>query len=268
MTEPAPIVPATAEPFTPRGVAAFARAPLGRLFLTQFIIAILVGGVMVWFLHATIFPVVQTAINHLPDTGEIRSGRLQWPPGSPQLLAESRCLAFVVDPQHAGNIKTTADVQLEFGAKTVRSSGLLGYVEADYPAAGNYPFNRTELGPRWGAWRAEVLFFAFALTVIGLLVIWSVLATFYFPPVWLLAHFTGRDLNFRQSWRLSGAALMPGALLMAAAILLYGSGFLDLIALGFIFGAHLVLSWIYLFISLLFVPRIPAAAPPANPFKP
>jgi len=39
----------------------------------------------------------------------------------------------------------------------------------------------------------------------------------------------------------------------------------DLVQFGFIFGAHFVLGWIYLFVSLLFVPGIPAVSP-KNPF--
>ena len=60
---------------------------------------------------------------------------------------------------------------------------------------------------------------------------------------------------------MSGAALMPGALLMAAGILLYDFGFLDLVSLGFVFAAHFALGWIYLFLSQLFLPRIAGAQP-------
>jgi hypothetical protein len=102
--------------------------------------------------------------------------------------------------------------------------------------------------------------------VIGLLASWWLLATVYFLPVWMLGFFVNRDLNFRRSWKLSGAALLPGALLLAAGILLYDFGAVNLVQLGFIFGAHFILGWIYLFISLLFVPGIPAAASGANPF--
>ena len=103
--------------------------------------------------------------------------------------------------------------------------------------------------------------------VIGCLLNWWLLATLYFLPVWLLGFFANRDLNFRQSWRLAGAALMPGALLMVAAIFLYGIGFLNLVSFSFIFGAHFVIGWIYLFVSLLFVPRAPITTKRSNPFR-
>jgi hypothetical protein len=67
---------------------------------------------------------------------------------------------------------------------------------------------------------------------------------------------------------LAGAALMPGALLLAAAISFYDFGSLDLVALGLAFGAHFVLGWIYLFLSLLFLPRMNSTASKDNPFSP
>ena len=81
----------------------------------------------------------------------------------------------------------------------------------------------------------------------------------------LLGFFTNRDLDFRQSWRLAGAALMPGSLLLALAILLYDFCLFDLVQLSFAFGMHFVIGWIYLFISLLFLKRT-APADKVNPF--
>jgi hypothetical protein len=255
------------EPLTPRGVAAFAHARLGRLLLVQIIVALVAATAVTWFLDDSIFPVVKTAIENLPDAGEIRSAKLDWRGDSPRLLAERRFLAFDVDLNHDGKINSTADVQIEFGQETIWSSALLGYMEFPYPSGQIIPFNRTELEPLWGAWRAEILFIAAIATAIGVLASWWILATIYFLPVWILGFFVNRDLNFRRSWQLSGAALLPGALLMAAGILLYDFGAVDLVQFGFIFAAHFVLGWIYLFVSLLFVPGIPAASPKGNPFE-
>ena len=97
-------------------------------------------------------------------------------------------------------------------------------------------------------------------------VVTALLATLYFLPAWLLGFFVNRDLNFRRSWKLSGAVVLPGALLMAAGVVLYDLGAVDLVQFGFIFAAHLALGWIYLFVSLLFVPAIPTALPKGNPF--
>jgi hypothetical protein len=45
----------------------------------------------------------------------------------------------------------------------------------------------------------------------------------------------------------------------------YALGALDLVQMSFAFGAHLVLGWIYMFISLLFLPRT-SPTEKRNPF--
>jgi hypothetical protein len=89
----------------------------------------------------------------------------------------------------------------------------------------------------------------------GLMLTWTILATLYFLPVWLVAFYTDRDLNFRASWKLAGAALMPGALLLTLGIVMYGFGVFDLVQLSFAFTMHFIISWIYLLISPLFLNR-------------
>ncbi|HUA39405.1 MAG TPA: hypothetical protein VMA35_13515 [Candidatus Sulfopaludibacter sp.] len=255
------------EPFTPRGVAAFARVGLGRLLLVQFLVALLAAGAVVWFADKIGFPAVAASIRKLPPTGEIRAGRLAWPGHSPELLATGRILALDVDLDHSGQIGPTADLQIEFGRETIRSFSLFGYWEWHYPRDEVIAFNRNTLEPLWGAWAMELLILVGVAAVVGCLLSWWLLAALYFLPLWLLGFYANRDLSFRQSWRLAGAALIPGAVLMAVAVFLYGLGFLNLVSFGFIFGAHFVIGWIYLFVSLLFVPRAPTITNRGNPFK-
>ena len=256
------------EPLTPRGVAAFARAKLSRLLLVQFIVALLAAAAVAWFFDDGCFPTISEAIQQLPADGEIHSGKLDWHGDPSQLLADGKFLAFDVDLNHSSQIHPTADVQIEFGGDSIRIFSLLpGYSEIFYVPNRGAPFNRTELGPLWGAWEAEILFIAAAAVTAGLLLIWWILATIYFLPVWLLGFYANRDLNFRACWKLSGAALLPGALLMAGGVLLYNAGFFDLVSLGFVFAAHFALGWVYLFLSQFFLPRISETKPKGNPFK-
>lgn len=256
------------EPITPRGVAAFAHAKFSRLLLVQFAVALLAAFSVGWFLDDACFPTIRAAIQNLPDAGKISKGKLDWSGGSPQMLAEGNFLAFDIDLDHSGQFHSPADLQIEFGKESVRIFSLPGYSEFFYPPDRYAPFNRTELEPLWGAWAAEILFLAAAATVTGLFLSWWILAAIYFLPAWILGFFANRDLNFRASWKLSGAALMPGALLMAAGIFLYGFGFLNMVSFGFVFAAHFLLGWIYLLASLFFLPRIAEDKPKANPFKP
>jgi hypothetical protein len=230
----------------------------------QFIVALLAAGTVVWFINNNCFPVIATAVQKLPTTGEIRSGQLNWPGRSPELLAQGHFLALDVDLDHSGQIGAASDVQIEFGRKTVRISSLLGYLDWNYPPEYVVAFNRTGVEPLWGAWAMELLLMAMAAVTVCLLLSWSLLATIYFVPLRFLGFFANRDLNLRQSWRLAGAALIPGALLMAAAVLLYNLGFLNLVSFGFAFVAHFVMGWIYQFVSLLFLPGLPAQK--RNPF--
>ncbi len=99
------------------------------------------------------------------------------------------------------------------------------------------------------------------------MVAWSVLATIYFLPVWLLGFLTNRDLDLRASWKLSGAALLPGALLMILGVLLYALQFIGMVSFCFICAAHFILGWLYLLFGLFFLPRLGTAAPKENPFN-
>ena len=247
-------------------MAAFARARLSRLLLVQFVVASLAAAAVVWFLSDGCFPTVRAAIRNLPATGAIRSGWLDWPGNPPQLLAEGRFLAFIVDLDHSGQIHSPADVQIEFGAESIRIFSLLGY-RTGFSSRWIKSFNRTDLEPLWGAWEPELLAIAVLAVVAGLMLSWAVLATVYFLPVRLISFFANRDLNFPGSWKLAGAALMPGALLLTAAIVLYDFAVIDLIQFCFIFSAHFVLGWIYLFLSQFFLPRIDSTPPKGNPFK-
>jgi hypothetical protein len=252
-------------PITPRGVAAFARASFERLFVVQAIVALLVAAVVVWFLSDEIYPTVNAAISELPETAQIHGGRLDWRDDSPEMLGEGRILAFSVDLEHGGSLRSPADFQFEFGSDSIRIFSLFGETEISYPGGYVIAFNVTDAKPAWGAWAPDILGLAAIGTFLGLLLVWAVLATLYMLPVWLICLFGNRDLNLRASWKLAGAALMPGALLVTVSLALYGLGGFDIVQLCFAFGMHLVIGWIYLFVSPLFLDRaLPAAK--KNPF--
>ena len=256
------------EPITPRGVAAFAHARLRRLLLVQLIVALIVGAGGAWLLHNGFFPVVTSAIEQLPAQSEVRRGKLEWNGNSPQLLADGNFLSFALDLEHSGEVRSLAHFQVEFGRTNLLAHSLLGYSSIDYPDNWIIAFNRPELLPRWGAWRPIFLALAVLGTVVYLMASWCVLATLYCAPVWLLGFFSNRDLTLQNSWRLAGAALMPGAFAMLVAIFFYGIGMLDLVQMGFVLVVHILIGWIYLWVSMFFVPLIGEANGARNPFIP
>ena len=255
------------EPLTPRGVAAFARASFERLFIVQAVFALLAAAAVVWVLSDGIFPVIDAAIDQLPDAGSIHGGKLDWRDDSPVMLAEGKILAFSVDMEHGGVLRSPADFQFEFGRDDIRIWSLFGEAYVDYPGGYLIAANRGDARPAWGAWSPDFLGLAAIGVFVGLMLVWAALATVYCLPVWLLCFFANRDLNLLASWRLAGAALMPGALLLSFALVFYDLGGFDLVQLCFAFGMHLVIGWIYLFVSPLFLNRaLPAEN--KNPFVP
>jgi len=234
--------------------------------LVQFVVALVAAGTVVWFLHRAWFPVVAKAISQLPPQGELESGRLDWRGGSSASLAEGRCLAFAVDLDHTGAARSPAHVQVEFGRTDVKVISLLGRLHGAYPRSWTVAFSRTELGPWWGAWAPAILAVAGASVVAGLMLSWAVLATAYCLPAWLVGFFANRAVNLGGSWRLAGAALMPGALVLCVAIFLYGWGTLDLVGLAVASAVHLVVGWVYLGVSPLCLPRLAATTLKENPF--
>jgi len=255
------------EPFTPRGVAAFARAPLGRLLVLQALFALLVAGSVVWFLADGVFPTVGLAIDALPEMGSIHGGRLDWRDDSPVLLAEGRIVALGVDLNHSGTLRSPADFQFEFGRGTVVIYSIFGEAEVPFPNGYVIAANRAGTRPAWGAWSPDLLGLAAIGTFGGLLLAWAALATVYSPVVWLFCFIANRDLNFRASWKLAGAALMLGAALMSLALVFYSLGVFDLVQLCFAFGMHLVIGWVYLFVSPMFLNRV-LPKEKGNPFQP
>lgn len=253
------------EPITPRGVAAFARASFGRLLVVQGLCALVVALSVVWLLFDGIYPTINAAIQNLPETSSIHGGQLDWRADSPVILAEGGILAISVDLDHSGALHSPADFQLEFGRDSLCIYSLLGEGEVFYPRGYTYFVNRPQAEPVWGAWAPNILALAAIGTFFGLLLTWAVLASIYAQLVWLICFFANRDLRFWSCWRLAGAALMPGSLLMALAFVLYDLRAFDFVQLCFAFGMHLIIGWVYLFVSPLFLKRI-APAEKKNPF--
>ncbi|MEI8289354.1 MAG: hypothetical protein WCH99_07760 [Verrucomicrobiota bacterium] len=254
------------EPVTPRGVAAFARASFERLLMVQAIFALLVAASVVWILSDGIFPVIGDAIRQLPEHGEIRAGKLDWRDDSPQLLAEGNIIAISVDLEHGGTLRSPADFQFEFGRASLRVLSLLGEFEWLYPTGFTIAANQRDARPAWGAWSPDILALVAIGAFFGLLLIWAALATIYCLPVWILGFFYNRDLGIFASWKLAGAALMPGSLIMSVALVLYGLRACDLVQFGFAVAAHLVVGWIYMFVGPVFLNRSRPAGK-ENPFQ-
>jgi hypothetical protein len=255
------------QPLTPAGVAAFAGGSFTRLLVVQIIIASIAAGAVVWFLAQDWFPIVSRAIENLPPEGAITQGILDWRGESPKKLADNIFLSIAVDLDHTGVARNPAHAQIEFGRTNFKMFSLFGFWKFSYPTAWRLAFNRGEVAPWWGAWAPPILAIAAALVVLALLLSWALLATLYAVPGWLLAFFANRLVTFQRSWRLAGAALMPGALLLTGAILCYTAGIIDPLQLMAAGVLHILLGWGYVAAGALALPRDPIAElERTNPF--
>src|SRR5207248_2397374 len=113
-----------------------------------------------------------------------------------------------------GVARNPAHVQIEFGRSNFKIFSLFGFWKFPYPTAWRLAFNRVGAVPWWGAWSPPILAIVAGGVVLGLLSSWVALATLYFLPAWLLGFFANRFVTLQRSWRLAGAALMPGALFL------------------------------------------------------
>ena len=141
-------------------------------------------------------------------------------------------------------------VQVELGEQDVKVMSLLGYLQTSYSPNYRIDLTPADAGPWWGAWAPPILAIAAGATVASLMVCWAALATVYFLPLWLYAFFANRQLSPAGSWRLAGAALMPGALVLCGAILLYALGALDLPLLAVAMALHLLVGWVYSWVAV------------------
>jgi hypothetical protein len=122
------------------------------------------------------------------------------------------------------------------------------------------------LEPWWGAWRPVVLVAAGLAVVVWLLLVWTVLAWIYAPAAKLVAWFCDRQLTWPGAWRLAGAALLPGAVLMALGLVLYGGQMVDVFGLGYFGTVHFLVGWVYLLAAPVFAPRVSSSQIIRNPF--
>jgi hypothetical protein len=255
------------QPITFGGVASFARASIGRLLIVQFMVALLVGGSVSCFLAVAWFPVVEKAIAGLPEKGTIRRGQLEWTGPTPCLLAEATFLSIAVDLENSQPTGQSADVQVVLHRDGVRLRSLFGSLPIPYPRDWTIALNRVEVEPRWGAWQPFLLVGIGAGVLIGVILIWLVLATIYSLPLRLLTFYSDRDVSWLGCWRLAGAAQLPGALLMSGGILIYGFNRLNFIGLLFAWLLHVVIGWIYIWIAPARLSRLPGSVRRrVNPF--
>lgn len=243
------------QPFTFGGLAAFARARLGRLLLAELLAALVSGGCVVFFLQWAYVPIIAQTIQKMPETARISRGHLVGI-GAP-IITESKLLAIAFTPETSEPIGQSADVQVQFRFSNFRIGTVFrpdwGW-ESDY-WPGALELSRSNLEPWWGAWHPVLLTLAGLITIVLLFGIWALLAAIYTLLAKFMAWYGDRQLLWGGAWCLCSAALLPGAILMCLAILLYAWQVADLVGFAFLLVAHFVVGWVYVVGGALACPR-------------
>ena len=256
------------QPFSPRGVASFAVASLGRLLLMQLLVAGMAVAMTVWFINEKMLPVVRVAVQGLPDRASICGGRLVWPDVTPSRLAQNRILALSVDALDSGVLGREAHIEIALQETHFTVTSLLGCLRFPYPRGWIITLDRERIIPWWGAWERPLLVLIAAAVMVLLLLSWWGLSTLYLPFVKALAFYANRRLGWGGSWKLASAALLPGAFVVIAGLFAYGWLGMDLLQLGLFYILHFITTWIYIAATPFFLPKEPAIVRAANPFLP
>ena len=265
MAESVPPAPAW-QPFTFGGVARFAYHGSARLFAICGVIAFVAAVTIVTFVNKSWAPAIDQAIAALPENAQLRDGYLHWPALTHSRLAANQFLSIFVNPTGEVLPREAADLQAEFGTTTMVLRSALGYTPLPYPRSWQLVLDQQELLPLWGAWKPALLGAVGLAAMLGLFLSWSLLATLFFLPVMIIAYYCDRELTLGGAWRLSFAALMPGALLMCFALTLYSLGEISPLLLGLITLAHFLVSVLYILLAPLCLAPAQDATIAPNPF--
>jgi hypothetical protein len=252
------------QPLTFGGVARYAHEWMGRLIGTALLVAALASAAVVVVCCWTWVPVIDEAVRKLPMTDEIRGGRMSAP--GPLLLAESPFLSIRLNPENAVAPNSPADLQVELARNEARFRSMFGASVLIYQPQWTIGLNPIEREPWWGAWKPAALAWLWVGTMVYLLASWVGLALLYFIPARIVGFYADRDLTLIGAWKLCVAALMPGAVFLSIAILLYGKAQIRLLEVIGAFALHFIIGWIFVAGAIL---RLPPVVPKVqNPFEP
>jgi hypothetical protein len=256
------------QPFTFGGVAAFAKGSWARLFVAQIVVAGLCGASAVWIIGKCYSPVISQVVRKLPEGACVTNGQLTGFPDTQ--ITETKFLSIAIASDDTVNIDQGADVQIALRKGRVEMSSLLssvvGSLEFDYGNGANLDLARSSLEPVWEAWRPVILAGAGIAIVILLPLLWAATGVIYAPGAKFVAWFCNRPLSWPEAWRLAAASLLPGAVLLAFGLLLYGLQLVDIFGLAYFGIVHLLAGWVYVGVSPIFLHRENTTPSNRNPF--
>ncbi len=259
--------PAWPIPLTFLGMALFSQRPASWLLSAWIALACLTAGTLLWFLHLRWIPILEASIQAFPEKLVIREGQLEHLPPDFTRYRQNRFFSLALRENPEPDSDMTADFQILLTCEEIRLQSLFGYLSFPYPGGQWIPLAPNQIMPWWRARKVLFTAIAFAFLVIGLLAVWTGLATSYCLPIAAVSFLASRRAEFGTAWRLAGNVLIPGAAILIASIILYGLHWLSFFGLLLAAGLHLLIGWIY---ALGAICRLPGRTiqPTRNPFAP
>ncbi|MGC8742936.1 MAG: hypothetical protein ACP5T0_03540 [Verrucomicrobiia bacterium] len=253
-------------PVTPRAIAAGKNFQTINFIAYWFFYSVVCSLAITFVFERCVISSISRAINKLPQSGEIVSGKLNnWETNSNTALVEGKFVSIYVNSSDQEDSSDNADLQIVFARDELRFRSLLGWLTVKYPEQLDLPLNYKQLWPLWGAYQTAIIAAVFLSSVVFLILIWTFLAfaysLLYIAFARVLKRMTGGKSG---AFKIAGASLIPGALIMTFGLLTYSFGYIDLITLLIVFCSHILIAWIYLFLSLFSLPKIPEDK--ENPF--
>jgi len=260
------------QPLTGGGIAAFAHSGFARLLAFQLGGAALAAFVVVVALRATLFPVVDAAVQRLPEQATIRNGRLDWPESAAVRLAENAWFDVVVTPAGTEPLGQTADLQLDLRPDRARLEGALGHLDLPWPRGLELDLGRIPATASWGAWRGAGQAIVAGSLFVALIAAWWILATLLLLPGWLGSLLLGRSIGIGGLWRMAGASLLVGSAVAILGLAGYATRRWQLTGLIASQAIHVVVGWLWFAWGIVATPRgggsspfAPAADRPGQP---
>jgi hypothetical protein len=207
------------------GLAAFHR---GRLMLAALLSTFLVAGAVVRLAHVGWFPAIGEAISQVPPGTALDGGTLRWPVRDRQVLADNMYLSVAAGAVPDAPGIQAADLHLEFTSRALWVTWMAGHMRVAYPAGYVIDLDPAISEPLWEAWQPHLYAGVFLGTALILWLGWGATAMVLAPLLAGAGRVLGRQSGFITAWWLAVSAFLPGSVLLAGAVYLYGFRYLNL----------------------------------------
>lgn len=261
-------------PFTIRGIARWAlrdgEALMAYILAMGFLVACSSG----WVFGGTWLPVLESALKVCPEGVLFESGRLVAAEPTSKILASNTFFSIAIRTHPGLESASTSDVRVLLDEAQLRIGSLAGFLSIPYPPGFTMHLDSNNLYPWWSSRRFFVCLVGWGCMWAGILACWCMLAAIYAMPFHLLAYLFCRECSSRLAFRMNLMSLIPPALFMTLALVLYGQQRLHLQELLVACVIHIPLAWILALLSLFHLDRRPSRTasrgqdvePSPNPF--